>query len=391
MNIFTIIWDGVRRRKIRSALSILGIAVAAAALFSMISLRDSYQSGLQAELEHMGAQVVAVAKGCPYEAAAILMTGGQVPASLPEAVVEQIRSIPNVQAASPNVYGAYHHGETVHPLVGITSEELELKPWWRIQGRFPEQFGEVVLGSGELESYARNGEKISLGDSLHVSLAGETMALRVVGILDKTGSKDDYTSFTTLETAQELFKMQGRVVTVNIRVKDIGALPETIENVEAIPDVQAVTVAQVMGTLQSLVQTGQNLLFMVMLVALLVGGLGTMNTMLMAVFERTREIGMMKAVGATRNKIFQMFLLEGVLICLTGGIIGAAAGWMVTLLGDRFLSQFVSVMPTRWTGQVSWYALGISIGFPFLVGVISTLYPAYRASGLNPMEALRSE
>ena len=109
MRLSTIIWDGLRRRKIRTALSILGIAIAATALFSLISLKQGYESGMRAELDNMGAQIVAVAKGCPYEAIAIIMIGGQIPATLQEDVVGRIREVENVSSASPSVYGAYKY------------------------------------------------------------------------------------------------------------------------------------------------------------------------------------------------------------------------------------------------------------------------------------------
>src|SRR4030042_1770984 len=106
MNIFTIIFDGLRRRKIRSALAIIGIAIAAASLYSLVALKEGYESGMRSEIESMGAQIIAVAKGCPYEAVAVIMIGGQVPATLPTEVTGKIAEIPNVASASPNVYGA---------------------------------------------------------------------------------------------------------------------------------------------------------------------------------------------------------------------------------------------------------------------------------------------
>jgi putative ABC transport system permease protein len=392
MRLRTIIWDGLRRRKIRTILSILGIAIASTALFSLISLKQGYESGMRAELDNMGAQIVAVAKGCPYEAIAIIMIGGQIPATLPDNVVGQIREVENVASASASVYGAYKYLDLSHPLIGITADEQNLKSWWAIEGRFPEKFGEVVLGSVEAAVFAqKSGEYKSIGDTITVKTGGKTVPLRVVGTLKNTGSKDDYSTFTTLETAQELFNLQGRVVSINIRVKDIAKVPATIEDIEKIPDVQAVTVAQVLGTIQNLVRAGQNMLFVVMLVALLIGGLSTMNTMLMTVFERTREIGLMKAIGASRHHIFSLFLFEGVAICLIGGVIGVAIGSGATMMGDFVLKQFVSVMPTQSVGQLSWYAAAASILFPLGVGVLSSIYPALRAAGLNPIEALRTE
>jgi putative ABC transport system permease protein len=392
MNLVSIVWDGLRRRKIRTTLSVLGIAIATTALFTLVSLREGYEAGMRAELENMGAQVVAVAKGCPYEAIAVIMIGGQVPATLPEDMVDRIRRISNVASASPQVFGAYRYLNLSHPVVGITREELQLKKWWKIRGRFPENPGEVVLGNVEATVFAeKSGEYKKIGDSLNVEIGGRKAGLKVVGILETTGSKDDYATFSTLETAQELLNLQGRVVAVNIRVKDLGRIAEAMDDIQLLPDVQAVTVSQVLGTIQNLVKTGQTMLLVVMMIALVIGGLGTMNTMMMTIFERTREIGLMKAIGASRGQVFRLFLSEGMGICLAGGLIGVAAGMIATLMGDTILKLFVSIMPTVSVGRISWHAAILAIVVPMAVGVVSALYPALRAARLDPIQALSNE
>lgn len=392
MNLLTMIWDGIRRRKIRTALSMLGIAIAAASLFTLLSLRQGYEAGMRSELDSMGAQVVAVAKGCPYEAIAVIMMGGQVPATLPEEAVEEIRAIPNVAVASPNVYGVFQYHGISHPLIGITADELQLKSWWEIRGRFPESFGEILLGSEEAAAFAaKNAGFSDIGDSITVTAGGREAALEVVGILESTGSKDDYSVFTTLETAQKLLNLEGRVVSVNLRVHEIGAIPETIARLEGVADVQAVTVAQVMGTLRNLVQAGESMLLMVMLMALIIGGLGTANTMLMAIFERTREIGLMKAVGASDRHIFSLFLTEGMAICLAGGLLGAAAGAVVTLTGSSLLKHFVPVMPSQSVGVLTGDAAAVAVLLPVALGLLAAFFPALRAARLDPVETLRSE
>ncbi len=392
MNILTIIRDGLRRRKIRSILAIAGIAIAAAVLYSLVALKEGYESGMRSEIENMGAQIIAVAKGCPYEAVAVIMIGGQVPATLPQSVTDDIRKIPNVISASPNVYGAYQYLNLSHPVIGMEKNELDAKPWWKIQGRFPEGENEVLLGSVEAAVFSeKSGEYRKIGDVITVIVSGKKVALTVVGILGATGSKDDYSTFTNLATAQKILNLKGRVVSVSVRVRDIGKIPDTIAGIEKIPDVQAVTVAQVMGTIQNLVKAAQTMLFTVMIIALIIGGIGTMNTMMMSIFERTREIGLMKATGASTGQIFKLFFTEGLAISFIGGVLGLAAGAAASLGGDVILRSIVSVMPTTSVGKISPLAVGLALMFPVGIGALSALYPAVRAARLNPNEALHNE
>jgi len=392
MNLFTIIWDGLRRRKIRSILAIAGIAIAAASLYSLVALKEGYESGMRSEIESMGAQIIAVAKGCPYEAVAVIMIGGRVPATLPQGVTEDIRKIPNVINASPNVYGAYQYLNLSHPLTGMEKGELAAKPWWKLQGRFPDKEGEVMLGSAEAGVFAEKSEEYKkIGDTISVEVSGRKVSLKVVGILEATGSKDDYSTFTNLATAQKILDLEGRVVAVSVRVKDISGIPDTIAAIEKIPDVQAVTVAQVMGTIQNLVKAAETMLLTVMVIALIIGGIGTMNTMMMSIFERTREIGLMKATGASNLQIFALFFTEGLMISLIGGLIGLMAGAAATLGGDAILSQIVSVMPTTSVGKISPSAIVLTLAFPVVIGALSAVYPAVRAARLSPIDALHNE
>jgi len=150
---------------------------------------------------------------------------------------------------------------------------------------------------------------------------------------------------------------------------------------------------QVMST-ENIIQQAGNVLLLVQIVliglaaiSLLVGGIGIMNTMLMAVMERTREIGVMKAIGATNNRVLSIFLAESALIGLVGGIIGIILGYLISL-AVSIISEFAGVpLPT----QVSPLAITLAIVFSMGVGIVSGIIPARRAAMLDPVEALRYE
>ncbi len=392
MNLFSIVWDGLRRRKIRTTLSVLGIAIATTALFTLVSLREGYEAGMRAELESMGAQIVAVAKGCPYEAMAVIMIGGQVPATLPEDVVDRIRRVSNVASASPNVFGAYRYLNLSHPLVGITREELQLKRWWKIKGRFPENPGEVVLGNVEAAVFAeKSGEYKQIGDSLNVEVGGRKTGLKVVGILEATGSKDDYATFATLQTAQELFNLQGRVVSVNIRVKDINRLrrgdgrhtgpagrpgrdrhpgawddPEPGEN-------RSDDVARGDDDRP--------------------GHRGARH------HEHDDDDHLRAHPGDRADEGDRRLPRTGVPAFplrgdgdLPGRRPDRRCGGDDRHPDGRYDSQTVRfVMPTVSVGRISWQAVILAIVVPLAVGIVSALYPALRAARLDPIQALRNE
>ena len=348
---------------------------------------------MESELDQMGAHVVALAKGCAYEAVALIMMGGEVPDTLPEEVATEIEDIPNVDFTSPNALGAYEYAGETHSVVGITPDEKRMKPGWEIeQGRLPEQSNEVLLGSGKKEKMLEHEDNWNgVGNNFTIYLNGEEVDLEAVGILEETFSRDDNNAYTTLETAQDLFGMEGEVVTINIQLENLGLMHETVEELEEIPDVQAVTVDEVMGTVQGLAGTGEAMLLAVLVLALLIGGLGTMNTMMMTVFERTREVALMKAMGASKQKIFNLFLMEGVAICVIGSLLGIAAGGLLVWGGDMLLSQFLPLMPSQSVALFSGEAMVWALLFPVGVGVLSALYPALRAAALEPVIALKNE
>ena len=270
---------------------------------------------------------------------------------------------------------------------GVSPDIEQVKRTWRIGGHFPSAPGELLAGA----EVARTG-KWELGQQVELpGLKGRTGT--VAGILRPTQGADDLFIYIPLTDAQKLFKRPGEVTHVLVRLDQ----PESMESVvtalrscDAGLDMNVVPLAHLFHTIENLVQSTRLLLGCVALVALLAAGAGVSNTILMAVTERTREIGVLRAVGASRSDVFRIIWSETVLLCFIGGVSGvllaiAGAGAVETWLRGRlpFSPRDVLVRPEL---SVIVFCLIATL----VLGSLAGLLPAWRAGRLSPMQAIRS-
>src|SRR5882724_12972931 len=189
------------RRKIRTLVTMLGVAIAVAALFSLVAFQRGYQAGMQGELDRLGAHVLVVPKGCPYDAASIALHGASWPCYLKQHYLEEVRGVTGVATAAPVFMAADYDAEgnqTVY--VGVETNILALKRGWRINGRSPERGDELLVGSEAARRYGwRLGEKVRLPGLRDQSGT-------VVGVLAPTQGADDTFIHLGLSNAQRLFK-----------------------------------------------------------------------------------------------------------------------------------------------------------------------------------------
>ncbi|MBM3211903.1 ABC transporter permease [Candidatus Poribacteria bacterium] len=219
---------------------------------------------------------------------------------------------------------------------------------------------------------------------------------RVVGILERSGSKDDGSYFIQLEEAQRLFKKYKMLTGIGVRLNDIATLPmftDRIYNRKELGETQVISLAEVKGTILNLVQTAKILVMAVASIAILVALIGVMNTILMSVFERTQEIGIMKAIGASKFDIFRFIWLETIIICALGGVLGT----VVAVFGGKFIEQLIRAVMSKAgyvpAGQIVYFTpLTIIVCFigAIVLGILSGIWPAYRATKMRPIEAIRS-
>ena len=387
MNIFSLATKNLLRRRVRTGLTVAGVAIAIAVLFSLLSFNAGYERQLSGELGSLGIHMLAVPKGCPYEAASLIIHGGVIPKYLSYSDLEQIAKVDGIDIASPMLLQQFYKDDKPHIVYGINIEEQKLlKPWWKIEGRYfkEDEPGVMIIGRSLAEK-----ENLKVGQVLQFGPNQEPTT--IVGILERTGNQDDEFHFLPLSAAQRIFGKEGQLTTVAIKVRDVSHISEISKKLEEIPDIQVVTMTQVMGTIMNLVGSAQALLFSVIIIALFISAVGIMNTLIMSVNERTREFGMMKAVGASGGDVSRLIIIETLIITL----IGCGAGLIVALLGSKLVESFVrGVIPYSPAGElirIDPSLVFICIGFALAIGLLCSIYPAVKCARLTPMEAMRSD
>ncbi|MDY6834742.1 MAG: FtsX-like permease family protein [Chloroflexota bacterium] len=388
--------DAMRRRK-RLSYTALGVMVGVAAVIAVMTIANAGEEKIYEELDKYGANLVVspsisdVGMQLGNLDLGNLTVGDNYidDTKLPEirritddAIREEAKflGIPEgepIATIAPKLYVNTEIEGTPIIAVGFDpEEEAAIKTWWEITGRYPEQENEIIVGQTAAELL-----EISPGDTVVV----EEHTYSVVGVLGQTGSEDDYEVFIPLESAQSIFNKSGLVSSVDIRALCNGCPVEMIADSlnNAIPGIRAVAVKQIASSEMGLMDKMNDFLMALASITLVVGTLGVVNTMTSSVHERVRDIGIMKAVGASRRQIVSMFLYEAVIVGLLGGVIGYIAGTLLSYLVGPLIFDGIAV---NYVIELLPAALGIAIA----VAVIASVYPAFRASQIKVADSMRS-
>jgi len=390
MNFLTLAAKNLLRRRGRTFLTILGVAIAITVLFSLLSLNSGYEKMLNKEVNSLGVNILAVPKGCPYEAASLILHGGLIPKYLTATDLQNVSIIEGVEVATPMLMQQFIRKnnktgkDEPHIAFGIKIDDIKkLKPWWKVEGRFftDNESNVMLVGRGLADK-----ENLTVGTTLP---AGPFTGFRIIGILDRIGDQDDQFHFVPLVDAQRVFDKEGKLTTIAVKVEDVNKIAAVSEEMEKIPDIQVVTMTQITGTIMNLAGSAKSLLLTIIAIALIISAFGIINTLLMSVNERTREFGMMKAIGASGLDIGKMVLAETIFITLIGGIAGTTAA----IVGSRIIESFVKGMlpysPRGSLISLSPELIAFALIFSVALGLICGIYPAFKSSRLTPMEAIR--
>lgn len=377
------------RRKLRTLVTMLGVAIAVAALFSLVAFQRGYQAGMQGELDRLGAHVLVVPKGCPYDAASIALHGATWPCYLKEEHLSQVQKTAGVATAAPLLMNAVYDPASGAQSVYLGAEPglLRVKKGWHIDGTFPTEGHDCLVGA----TVARN---LRLQRGKEFMLPGLNGAKgRVVGLLAPTQGADDTFIYLPMAAAQQIFHRPKQLTHILVRLSDPNALDTVVTGLrgcEAGIDMNVVPLTHLFHTIQGLVNSTRTLLYSILFVALLVAGAGVSNTVLMAVTERTREIGVLRAVGASHLDIFRLIWLETVQVCLVGGILGVLLAGLGAQSIETWLRDRLPFSPSGPLVHPELSIVLLCLVGAVLLGSVAGLLPAWRAAHLSPVEAIRA-
>jgi putative ABC transport system permease protein len=405
-------WKNLRRRPVRTSLTVAGVGLAVAVAVALGGFMLGYRGAIDRSIDMLGFQVMIMAKGCPYEAATMMLKGGTGLLYLPSDSYEKVRRDPDVESITPIFVGVgQKEGSGIRDegtqaaftvMSGIDPASfLVMKPWLKLKdgpgyagGRWfdAQSADEVVIGY-EAAEY----EQRKVGDSFYATVmpAGKAETVqrefKVVGVLDRTGTQDDGTIFLPLVTAQRLFNRPNQLTILGIKLKQFSSfkLREFENRWLKLPEVQVVGLQQVKSTLIGLVATAQAMVAAVAVVAVIVALLGVVNSVLMSVYERTAEIGVMKALGARRSDIFQLIWIETLIVCLAGSLVGSALATVGSGLVEAAIRCLIDLGVSGSIVRITPQLIAGSVGGSIALGFFAGLYPAWRAASMRPVEAIR--
>lgn len=374
------------RHRTRSALTMLGIAASVGVLFSVLSFNRGFNEGLAQELESTGLHFMVVPSGCAHEVAALVLHGAVIPKFLDTGVMQHLQETNGIAMATPILVAQLPNPkkERIDLIYGVDMEVLSaIKPNWKIEGKIPTQFNEILLGHEVAEH-----EGLKPGDVFTETDDGSPLI--IAGIVGLTGSQDDAFVYLPIKTAQKILERPGAATAIGVKVADPERMNEINDELTAVvPGIQIVTMGQVMNSISNLAASARALSLAIVLIAVLISAVGVMNSILMSVFERSQEIGMMRAIGASRGDVFRIILEETTILSLAGGLFGIA----IATLGSKLIETFVrSVMPFVPSGNLISFDPLLALGsmlFIMAIGLFAGLYPARKASKINPVEAIK--
>jgi len=385
LKLHNISFGNIKRRKGKMLFLVLGLVIGIATVVTLLSITESMTKNIEERLNQFGANIVMVPKSenlsLNYGGIDVGGVNYQVQEfdqkKLPN--IKTIKNYKNLSIIAPKVLGPVRVNNKNVLLMGVIfEEELALKTWWqKTGGSFPQKENEVILGSAVASLFG-----FKIGDT--INLSGKSF--KVATILKPTGASEDDAIIASLNPVQTLLGKEGKLSMVEISAFCQGCpITElTLQIAEKFPDAKVTAMKQaVMSKMQS-IDMFRSFSLGISIIVILIGSLLVLVTMMGSVNERTREIGIFRAIGFRRGHVMQIILLEALLLGIIGGILGFVIGNLIAY------GIIPIVMKDGAFAGINVNLGIISILMAVALSLLASLYPAFKASNMDPSEALRA-
>ncbi|MBW6470602.1 MAG: ABC transporter permease [Methanosarcinaceae archaeon] len=391
MRLHSIVLKDIFRRKTKLLVGVLGVIIAASAIVAVITTFTAATDSLYEESSKFGANIIIrpETNSIPLiegsTAVGSISTGENYidESKLPD--IYTIENSANLAVVAPRLYGIANIGNSSSViLMGVDpKEEANMKAWWKLDGRWISsedgERDEVMLGSDIAKPLG-----LVVGSTITLTNGNNSFDGDVIAVIETTGGSEDGYIITSLKMAQYLFDNEGKISSVEVRALcndcPVEEMSRQIET--AIPNVEARAMSQIVQSEMALIKRTQSSAMAVSIITLLVSALTVASTMLASVNEKLKEIGIMRAVGASDVQIVSMLFFEGAIIGAIGGSVGFLLGTLVSFIAAPML---LSVTPSP-----MWILLPAAVGVSIVVGMVASVIPAKRALSIDPAEVLRS-
>lgn len=392
-------YSSLSANKARSGLTMLGIVIGIASVIAMVSIGNGAKASIQSSIEGLGSNLLTIIPGIVQPGRGIVSSGRGAAQTLKNEDIDVVKAIDGVGAISPEVSSRFqvvaNGNNTNTTITGVAPDYMNVHNIEIANGSFISDANQRSIGRqaviGATVATDLFGDQDPLGKTIRIN----KINFNVIGVMVAKGgagfSGPDDMIFVPLSTMQKILSGMDYLSMMAVSVTDKNKMAEVkdlITNalldkhrvVEA--DFSIISQEDILGTLSTVIDTFTLFLAAIASISLLVGGIGIMNMMLTTVTERTKEIGLRKAIGAKRSDINMQFLSEAVVLTFIGGFIGIILGWLICLVVTS--SGIVKT-------QVSISSVLLAFGVSAAIGIIFGYYPARRAGMLNPIDALRYE